>query len=129
MNRLEKRVEKLEGSGPSDEVLIWANVPDSWDTKRQEAAAEALAREWGYEPPFRFDLRPLNNVREVEPIFIGTNADFKAFWDALIDHVLHGEVRRPEIANVVGREALGEFGDPQFLKAAGGIDQYIALWL
>ena len=78
MNRLEKRVKKMEGSMPSDEVMVWVTMPEGWDTQRQEAAAEALARERGFEPPFRFDLRPLPNVHEAKPLFIGTDADLTA---------------------------------------------------
>jgi len=78
MNRLARRVERLESGRPSDEVLVWAAVPEDWTQERREREGAALAIKNGYEAPFSFYFFPQDPKMcgELRPVFIGTDSEF-----------------------------------------------------
>ncbi len=78
MNRLEKRIQRLEG-GPKDErFFVWAEVPGDWPEERQRAEVTALVLERGVTAPFDITLFPQSSseCREVKLIFAGSGDDF-----------------------------------------------------
>ena len=78
MNRLEKRVQRLEG-GPKDEKFsVWATVPGDWPEERQRAEVTALVLARGVTVPFDITLFPESSseCREVKLIFVGSRDDF-----------------------------------------------------
>ena len=80
MNRLEKRVEKLEKErGIGDErYLVWAEVPGDWPEERQKAEVTALVLERGVKEPFDMTLFPQQSpeCRDIKLMFAGTQEQF-----------------------------------------------------
>ena len=88
MNRLGKRVERLEGGTACDEVFVLGHYPSGCEERAREIA-EARARELGHELPVRMDgLQCSNRPGGEEDIFIwfiGTQRQLRAAYERLWD--------------------------------------------
>ena len=87
MSGLRHRVERLEGPGV-DGAIVWVQAPTHWAGERGRAEAEALAVRRGLRPPFGLTVFPCPNATEMQPLFIGTGAEFGAL---LADVATHGK--------------------------------------
>jgi len=82
MNRLERRVSRLEGDDPSEPLTLLATAPYSWPEERREAEVRAMAIRQGVEEPFNVLIlgSPPENTDNVE---IGELVDLGALIEEI----------------------------------------------
>lgn len=78
MTALGKRVKRLEGAGADHGAVVWVQAPADWPAERSRAEAEALAGRRGLRPPFGLTVWPRADATAMQPLFVGTGAEFGA---------------------------------------------------
>lgn len=84
MHRLGKRVAALEDGMDPGEVMVMGTWPRGVTEERFRAVGEDMARQMGYDPPFRFDASCTGEPGgddDIRFIFIGATTELKALLD------------------------------------------------